>query len=377
MYTWPRCIAVASDEKIAELVRSPPKGCDEFGRSGLFYAVYTRKLWLIEKLIPLEAGMRDANGMTALMFAASSGFLDAVKFLAPIEHSIADNHGYTALTYAIFHQNYQAAQIILNCQHEPHSVSDRQDIIESLNQSTGGHTNPSDQQLSKYSVNEAPIVIDMLAESTLETTTGQPNHELAQHALSTPNSSENTFDFSMSSSPVGSPDATTLISMSSSTELSQNSVSSENEQEAGVLEPSLRYTVVTSSLPPVYPGTREGSTGPFNLPLTLHGHALYSSPIANRSFAKSIFSSPIDAINTSKSFLDSAVAPLLLSNTLFISPGWKFACSSTDLFSSLKSDLVADIVYERGASPPLIPITEIASVLPRSWYSVARNTDTV
>lgn len=371
MHAWPRCIAVASDEKITELLRTSPKDCDEFGRSGLFYAVYMRKLWLIESLIPLEAGTRDANGMTALMFAASSGFLDAVKVLAPVEHSIADNHGYTALTYAIFHQNYQAAQIILSCQHEPHSISDRQDIIESLNQSTRGHTNPSTQQTLRSNTNEAPTVIDMLTESTLEATVGQPNHELGEHSLSTPNNSENTLEFSMSSSPAGSADPATLISMSSSTETSQDSGSSEAEQEDGVLEPSLRYTSTAIGLPPAYPGARRGSTETLDPPLILHGHAFYSPHVANRSFLRSNALSPINVINGSKSFLDFSVAPLLFSNTLFISPGWKFACSSTDLFSSLKTNMVAEIIYARGTAPPLIPITEIAAGLQMSRLSTA------
>ena len=351
MHIWPKCIALVSDKRLNDILKNVPKDRDAFGRSGLFYAVYMRKLWLVEKLIPLEAGMRDVNGMTALMFAASSGFIDAVKLLASIEHSIVDNHGYTALTYAIFHQNYQAAQIILNCQTGCPSTGTKQDIIESLNHSTGNNMSLSQ---SRSSAKDVPLFIDVPDDSTSVATDDRTCYKVVQSALSLANSNEGALRASGTTTP---------ITVSSSAEDSQIYESTDDDQEEGALEPNLRQTSTTSSISLAQPEEREIPSRIFNLPFMLHSTRLPSLPVANRSFSKSIFSPSKDTITAASSFLDSTIASLLFPNTLFMSPGWKFACLAADLFSSLKSKLIADIIYNRDGDPPLIPIVEIAAGL--------------
>lgn len=70
------------------------------GMTALMFAAATDATECIKKLIPAEAGMRDARGSTALMYAASNGRLEAVRILLEHEGGLLANDGVTALFLA-------------------------------------------------------------------------------------------------------------------------------------------------------------------------------------------------------------------------------------------------------------------------------------
>ncbi|EFO61201.1 Protein 21.1 [Giardia lamblia P15] len=70
------------------------------GMTALMFAAATDATECIKKLIPAEAGMRDARGSTALMYAASNGKLEAVRMLLEHEGGLLANDGVTALFLA-------------------------------------------------------------------------------------------------------------------------------------------------------------------------------------------------------------------------------------------------------------------------------------
>lgn len=385
MQFWPKCIALLSDSDLNKLVENVPETRDMFGRSGLFYAVYMRKLWLIEKLIPHDATIQDMNGMTALMFAASSGFLDAVKLLAPLECSITDNHGYTALTYAIFHQNYQSAQIIMRYQIKRPFVSNVHDIVESLTQSAKDCANSINHQLldsTNYIVRDVdkPVTIidlDISENNALSTNADDANHATGHYNSSLPDSNENvTIADAHKPLVLETSDNIPLISVSTITESSLCDTSTETDQEDGVLEPTLRHDSITCRLPSAQQGVLEEPTNVLSIASTqAQNDSIHS--LTNRIIYNPLFLPRAIGINNSNQLLDPAIERSLVTNTLFISPGWKFACNSTKMFSDLDSAELISIVYNHEDCLPLIPIVKIMAGIQISYMNTASRLNTI